>query len=76
MPPAARSPSIRGDRPGNAEREHLGRRQQRGLTARVDDPSIARNATSVLPDPTSPWSSRCIGRLRPSSAMISSLTAI
>ena len=36
--------------------------------------SIARSATTVLPDPTSPWSSRCIGCPCPSSSAISSPT--
>ena len=37
--------------------------------------SIARSATTVLPEPTSPWRSRCIGWPRPSSSAISSPTA-
>jgi len=36
--------------------------------------SIASNATTVLPEPTSPCSSRCIGRVRPRSCVISSST--
>ena len=37
--------------------------------------SIARSATTVLPEPTSPWSSRCIGCPAARSARISSPTA-
>jgi len=41
--------------------EHLGRDHQRALALPSTAASRAATATIVLPDPTSPWSSRCIG---------------
>jgi hypothetical protein len=41
--------------------EDLGRREQRRLRAASTAISIAISATSVLPEPTSPWSRRSIG---------------
>ncbi len=54
-------------------RQDLGRRHPRRLPARGHDPALAANATSVLPEPTSPCSSRSIGRGCARSASISSM---
>jgi hypothetical protein len=55
-------------------RQDLGRRHQRALPARVDRDAAASAATMVLPEPTSPCSSRCMGGSRARLAAISSLT--
>ena len=69
--PSSAPPSMPPARPGRPEHgadravvllgQHLGGREQRRLAAGVDHLEHARSATRVLPEPTSPWSSRCIG---------------
>ena len=53
--------------------ERLGRGHQRALPPASTARSSVCSATAVLPDPTSPWRSRCMGVVRPRSASISAI---
>src|SRR5699024_8095061 len=55
--------------------EHLGRGEQGRLSPASITCSIARSATTVFPDPTSPCNKRCIGRSLARSSRISAATA-
>ncbi len=75
IPPSARSPSIR-----VIVRWCCEARTSVGASSAAWPPestaaSIARSATIVLPEPTSPWSSRCIGTSRAISAATVSPTS-
>ena len=70
MPPSARSPSI-----AVIVRWCCAASTSVGASRAAWPPestaaSMARSATMVLPEPTSPWSSRCIGTSRPISSAI------
>ncbi len=74
MPPSARSPII-----STIERWCCWASTSVGASSTAWPPAsttviIARSATSVLPEPTSPWSRRCIGCEVARSAKISALT--
>ncbi len=61
-PPSASGPrSVRSDRACWAARTSVGARSAACPPASTTW-SMARSATTVLPEPTSPWSRRCIGR--------------